>query len=187
MAAAGAGSRMGSSVVVGSGTGDRAGQRAATRAAMALACAAMLGVAAPLVAQGPPRAVADVKLPYWASISEDVAWMRKGPSPDVPVIWEYRRRDLPVRVIAVHENWRKVEDPDGTVGWMNARLLSRVRAAIVTGEVRPIREDPSADAAILYRAEPGVVGRISDCTPHWCRLDVTGRGGWISTDHIWGD
>ena len=56
------------------------------------------------------------ELPYWASISVDEARMRKGPSPDVPVIWEYRRRDLPVKVIARHELWRKVEAPDGTVG-----------------------------------------------------------------------
>src|SRR3546814_8681045 len=54
------------------------------------------------------------KLPYWASISVDEARMRKGPSPDVPVIWEYRRKDLPVKVIARFETWRKIEDPDGT-------------------------------------------------------------------------
>src|SRR3546814_18859281 len=62
------------------------------------------------------------KLPYWASISVDEARMRKGPSPDVPVIWEYRRKDLPVKVIARFETWRKIEDPDGTRGWMAARL-----------------------------------------------------------------
>ncbi len=140
-----------------------------------------LAVASPAAAQSDPE------LPYWASISVDEARMRKGPSIDVPVLWEYRRKDLPVKVIARHENWRRVEDPDGTRGWMAARLLSRTRTAIVTGAVRPLREEPSLSAAIAYRAEPGVVGRISDCKDGWCRFDVKGRKGWIETDHIWGD
>ncbi len=147
-----------------------------------LAAAALTAVVGPAAAQSDP-----VKLPYWASISVDEARMRKGPSPDVPVIWEYRRKDLPVKVIARFETWRKIEDPDGTQGWMAARLLSRTRTAIVTGEIRPLREAASLSAAVAYRAEPGVVGRITDCTDGWCRFDVKGRSGWIQTDHIWGD
>lgn len=141
-----------------------------------------LAVVGPAAAQSDP-----VPLPYWASISVDEARMRKGPSPDVPVIWEYRRKDLPVKVVARFETWRKIEDPDGTQGWMAARLLSRTRTAIVTGDIRPLREDASLSAAVAYRAEPGVVGRITDCKDGWCLFDVKGRKGWIQTDHIWGD
>lgn len=146
------------------------------------AAAALFAVVGPAAAQSDP-----VKLPYWASISVDEARMRKGPSPDVPVIWEYRRKDLPVKVVARHETWRKIEDPDGTQGWMAARLLSRARTAIVTGDIRPLRDAANPSAAIAYRAEPGVVGRITDCADGWCRFDVKGRKGWIQTDHIWGD
>lgn len=133
------------------------------------------------------RASDEVQLPYWASISVDRARMRKGPSMDVPVLWEYRRKDLPVKVVARHDLWRKVEDPDGAQGWMAARLLSRTRTAIVTGGIRPMRESPKPGAAVAYRAEPGVVGRITDCKDGWCRFDVKGRKGWIETAHIWGD
>lgn len=141
-----------------------------------------------VAAAAPAAAQSDPELPYWASISVDEARMRKGPSPDVPVIWEYRRKDLPVKVVARFETWRKIEDPDGTQGWMAARLLSRTRTAIVTGgDVRPLHEAASTSSAILYRAEPGVVGRITDCANGWCQFDVNGRRGWIQTDHIWGD
>ena len=136
---------------------------------------------------GPAAAQSDPELPYWASISVDEARMRKGPSPDVPVIWEYRRKDLPVKVVARFETWRKIEDPDGTQGWMAARLLSRTRTAIITGDIRPMREKPDLAAAVAYRAEPGVVGRITDCSDGWCMFDVKGRRGWVQTDHIWGD
>ncbi len=138
-------------------------------------------------AVGPAAAQSDVELPYWASINVDEARMRKGPSPDVPVTWEYRRKDLPVKVIARFETWRKIEDPDGTQGWMAARLLSRTRTAIVTGGIQAMREEPNVSAAVSYRAQPGVVGRITDCKDGWCLLNVKGRKGWIQTDHIWGD
>lgn len=147
----------------------------------------ILTAAALMAVVGPAAAQSDVELPYWASINVDEARMRKGPSPDVPVTWEYRRKDLPVKVVARFETWRKIEDPDGTQGWMAARLLSRTRTAIVTGEIRPMRDDASASAAIAYRAEPGVVGRITECNAGWCLFDVKGRKGWIQTDHIWGD
>ena len=146
------------------------------------AAAALTAVVGPAAAQSDP-----VKLPYWASISVDEARMRKGPSPDVPVIWEYRRKDLPVKVVARFETWRKIEDPDGTQGWMAARLLSRTRTAIVTDEIRPLRDAASLSAGVAYRAEPGVVGRITDCKDGWCLFEVKGRKGWIQTDHIWGD
>lgn len=147
----------------------------------------ILAAAVLMTTVGPAAAQSDVALPYWASINVDEARMRKGPSPDVPVIWEYRRKDLPVKVVARFETWRKIEDPDGTQGWMAARLLSRTRTAIVTGEIRPMREDASVSAAVAYRAEPGVVGRITDCKNGWCLFDVKGRKGWVQTDHIWGD
>ena len=147
----------------------------------------IVAVLALFFAVGPAAAQSDPELPYWASISVDEARMRKGPSPDVPVTWEYRRKDLPVKVVARHETWRKIEDPDGTQGWMAARLLSRTRTAIVVGDIRPLREAASGSSPVLYRAEPGVVGRITDCKNGWCLFDVKGRKGWVQTDHIWGD
>lgn len=147
----------------------------------------IITAAALMAVVGPAAAQSDVELPYWASINVDEARMRKGPSPDVPVIWEYRRKDLPVKVVARFETWRKIEDPDGAQGWMASRLLSRTRTAIITGEIRPMREDASVSAAIAYRAEPGVVGRITDCKAGWCLFDVKGRKGWVEVDHIWGD
>jgi SH3-like domain-containing protein len=131
-------------------------------------------------------ALAQTKPPYWASISAGKARMRTGPGQQFPASWLYQRVGLPVRVIETYPNWRKIEDPDGTQGWMQANLLSERRTAIITGEIRPLRESPNEDARILWRAQPGVVGQISDCGRGWCRIDVLGRMGYIEMAHIWG-
>lgn len=129
---------------------------------------------------------ADGDVPYWASISQPVARMRKGPSPDLPVMWEYRREDLPVKVLERYQTWRKIQDPDGTVGWMAARLLSAQRTGYVTGSIREMHADPDSGSPIAWRAEPGVVGLLSDCTRGWCYFDVKGRRGYIRAEEIWG-
>ena len=126
------------------------------------------------------------KTPYWASIATDDARMRKGPSEAMPVLWEYRRENLPIKVIEVYENWRKIEDPDGVQGWMAARLLSAKRTAMVTGSIRPMRATPADNAAPRYRAQPGVVGFITDCADGWCLFNVGGKRGYIREAHIWG-
>ena len=112
--------------------------------------------------------------------------MRAGPGANYPAVWKYVRSGLPLKVIARHQHWRKVVEPDGTEGWMNGILLSDDRTAIVTGEVAPMRDAPDGAARILWRAEPGVVGRIAHCAGGWCEFDVLGRAGYIQVAHLWG-
>lgn len=139
----------------------------------------LLSVASPASAQ--ERAV-----PYWASIASGQAMMRTGPERTYPGIWLYQRRDLPVQVVQVHKAWRRVRERDGTTGWMLASLLSARRTAVVTGRLRAIRERPEPGAALMWQAEPGVIGRIDQCGGGWCRIDAAGHVGFIETGHLWG-
>ena len=146
----------------------------------------LLVVVASLVALGPANAQ-QRRTPYWASIASGRAMMRTGPGQTYPGTWEYRRPDLPIRVIEIYRDWRKIQDPGGTTGWMLVRLLSDQRTAIVRGEVpRPLHEAPDEASPVRFRAEPGVVGRVSRCAGGWCLFDARGRGGYIRVDQIWG-
>lgn len=144
------------------------------------------GIAAALAAGGTALAGPAKKTPYWASLSHDEARMRVGPSLDYPSNWIYRRRDLPVKVVQVLGLWRKVEDPDGAQGWMHVRLLSDTPTAIVRAEEAPLRESASDGARALFRAQRGVVGRLSDCSGNWCAFDAKGQRGYVKTSDIWG-
>ncbi len=127
------------------------------------------------------------KPPYHASISAGQARMRSGPARTYPATWLYRRADLPIRVVAIYKDWRQVEDPDGTRGWMLANLLSETRTAVVRdGGPVEMRERPDATAKLLWRAAPGVVGRLSQCDGGWCRLDVKGQAGFVEVAGLWG-
>lgn len=141
-----------------------------------------------IAAVASPVAAQDKKPPYWASIASGKAMMRTGPARNYPGTWLYQRRDLPIRVVKTYPNWRLIEDPDGTRGWMLVTLLSDRRTAIVKkGKPRPIRVDPSDGAKVRYLAEQGVVGRIDHCKGNgWCRIEIGKREGYIRTSDIWG-
>lgn len=143
---------------------------------------AVAGTIAADVAAQTKRAV-----PYWASIGASRARMRTGPARTYPASWLYQRADLPVRVVQVFKEWRKVQDPDGTEGWMQANLLRETRTAIVRGiEPVALREQPAPGARLAWRAAPGVVGRLSQCANSWCRLDVKGQVGFVEVGGLWG-
>ena len=114
-----------------------------------------------------PSAAQDKKPPYWASIASGEAMMRAGPGKTYPGVWLYKRRDLPIRVVRTYPNWRLIEDPDGTRGWMLVSLLSERRTAIVRpGEPRSIHERPDPSSRVAYLAEHGVVGRDAPQVAH---------------------
>lgn len=145
----------------------------------------LLALAAFMVLAG--VATAQRQPPYWASISAGKALMRTGPGQNYPATWLYVRPDLPIRVVGVLGDWRRIEDPDGTIGWMLVRLLSDQRSGIVQGQdAQPMHESPEASSPVRFRAEPGVVGRVSRCEEGWCLFDVNGKRGYIPVAAIWG-
>lgn len=125
--------------------------------------------------------------PYWASLRVDEVNMRVGPSADYKIDWVYRRAQLPVKIVRLKEGWRLIQDPDGTQGWMVARLLNPQRTALVVGEgLAAVRDAPADSGTLQWNAEPGVVGALGSCEEGWCELDIGGRKGWVQQSRLWG-
>lgn len=146
---------------------------------LGLALATGLALPDPAVAQSR-------KPPYYASISAGKARMRTGPGRNYPASWLYRRADLPIRVVDIYKEWRKVEDPGGTQGWMQANLLSDRRTGFIVDGIATLRDAPSATGRVHWRAAPGVVGRVSKCARGWCWFDVGGQAGYVEQARLWG-
>lgn len=147
-----------------------------------VAAIAVLALAVPHDATGQERDV-----PYWASIRAKVLNMRAGPGRAYPVRWTYKRVGLPLKVVRVHEGWRLVRDPDGDEGWVIASLLSPDRAALVVGDgLADMREASDTASRLMWRAEPGVSGKLGKCQSGWCEFNVDGRKAWVESRRLWG-
>jgi SH3-like domain-containing protein len=140
--------------------------------------AAAVTLAAPGWAQRKP--------PYFVSLKADKANMRTGPGRNYPASWTYRRKGLPLKVVDIYGEWRKVEDPGGTQGWMLRAFLDEARRAMIMGSVVEMRAAPQLGAKVNWRAAPGVVGTIGKCADNWCWFDVNGRAGYVEQSRLWG-
>lgn len=131
-------------------------------------------------------------LPRFVSLKAERVNMRVGPGRNYKVEWLYLKRGLPMEVIQEFDNWRKVRDSEGNEGWMLHSLLSGRRTAIVApwekGSSRLIemRDNPSAQAALSARVEPGVVARVSECRETFCLVEAETVKGYVARTDLWG-
>ena len=139
----------------------------------------------------PPRdpskgAVTNLPIPRFVSLKGNEGNARRGPSLTHRIDWVFTVAGMPLRVTAEHENWRRVEDSEGMGGWVHYALLSGVRTAMVTVEMAKFYTRPDAQASIAFEAEHGVTGRLLECQPDWCRLNIQGEKGWVEKTSLWG-
>ncbi len=153
--------------------------------------ALLLIAAAPTPPPAPPPtpgkgSVTGLPLPRFAALRSDDVNLRAGPGTRYPISWVYKRRGLPVEIEREFDVWRLIRDADGTEGWVHEATLTGRRSLLVIGGERVLREAPADNAAIVARAGPGVVGRISDCDGTWCHIQIGSREGAIRISDLWG-
>lgn len=125
-------------------------------------------------------------LPRFVSLKSDEVNLRTGPGTRYPIDWIYRRRGLPVEIIDEFEDWRRVRDHDGTVGWVHRLMLVSERTVLVTGQMRMLRRRPEPGAPGLAYLEAGVIADLKDCDKAWCRIEAQGFEGWLPRGEIYG-
>ena len=128
----------------------------------------------------------NLPLPRFVSLRAHEANVRRGPSLSHRIDWMFKRRDMPLQVIAEYGHWRRVIDRDGQGGWVHYRMLSGARTVVIEGEKAALRARPEQDALENAMLEPGVVARLEECTPDWCELTAGGYRGWVLKSALWG-
>lgn len=151
------------------------------------ACALVLSLAAGGVAAAEDRGpVTNLPIPRFVSMKASEGNARRGPSLTHRIDWVYKRRDMPLIVTAEHGHWRRVEDRDGAGGWVHYSLLSGVRTVIVEQDMLQLKIRPDEGSPVSAMLELGVVARLGDCDPAWCRITAGGYKGWAPKTALWG-
>ena len=133
-----------------------------------------------------PAAEKGLPLPRFAALRSNEVNLRAGPGDRYPIEWVFTRKDLPVEIVQEWEHWRKIRDSEGTEGWVHQRMLMGKRSVLIVGATRALLAKPQQGAAVMARAEPGVVARLLECNGAWCRIEADGIEGWLHRDEIWG-
>ena len=130
-----------------------------------------------------------LSLPRFVSLKAEKVNVRRGPSSDHAVAWVFKRKSLPVEIVAEFENWRRVRDSDGEEGWILQNMLSSRRTALVA----PWRREQTiplfteiGGQAMTAMMTAGVVGEVRSCTGEWCQISAGGYQGWVEQAMLWG-
>lgn len=130
-------------------------------------------------------------LPRFVTLKAARVNMRVGPDRHkYPVLWSYQRQGLPVEIVQEYDNWRRIRDVDGALGWVNAAMLSGKRAALLAPKQQsglvPLYAKADKSSAVVIKAEPGVIGAVKSCDGQWCLLDISRNRGFIRQNLLWG-
>lgn len=148
----------------------------------------------PAIGAPPKRTVgttSGLPVPRFVSLKSGRINVRRGPGDDYPIEWVFAKKGLPVEVTAESDQWRRIRDNEGDIGWVWHSMLDGRRTAIVqnkthTGEPVALLTEPNPTAGIIAYAEPGVIAQIKACKAAWCELKASGYEGWVERSSIWG-
>jgi SH3-like domain-containing protein len=129
-------------------------------------------------------------LPRFVSLKKSRINMRRGPGKTYAVEWVFTKKALPVEIIAEYENWRRIRDSSGDEGWIYHSLLSGKRMISISpwrkdGRIE-LMESPSKLGEITAFLEPGVQGKVRECTGNWCNVKIGKLSGWVAQNTLWG-
>lgn len=118
--------------------------------------------------------------------------LRQEASMDAKVL-AYFRNGAKVTILKSGSTWHKVQTEDGQVGYMMARYLKVTdetatikpyTARLVNvngGKIVNFRSGPSLNAKIIDRIAVGTEVTVVEHGTDWCKVDVNGQEGYIST------
>ena len=125
-------------------------------------------------------------LPRYVSLKSNEANVRRGPSLSHRIDWVFQRRTMPLQITAEYGHWRRVVDREGQGGWVHYTMLSGARYVIVEQDGLMLHRRPDPVTLEVAQLERGVVARLGECEPEWCRLTAQGYRGWAPKAALWG-
>ena len=143
----------------------------------------------------------------WASLKYNKTYLRTGPSKDNKVIWVYKRKGLPLKILRKKNEWNEVLLPSSQKGWINSSQISKKRNVIVQNKKslsdmalskqKQITVTDKNSKTIAYVQE-GVIATLNKCKKDLCEIELKIKkekyffknsyklSGYIKKDFIWG-
>ena len=116
----------------------------------------------------------------WGSLKYKKTYLRTGPSKENKVLWTYKKKGLPLRIMRKRGDWYYVEMADNEKGWVNSSQVSTKRTIIVIAEdLMPLRKNSSPNSKIIAKVEKNAIGDLLKCERIICEIDFYDVIGFV--------
>ncbi len=112
--------------------------------------------------------------------------VRNGPGLSHLKIYKILKKGYPLKIIDEFENWKKVEDVNGILGWVSNTQLSEKKFGIIIDEEEFIFKFPEFQSKKIARVRKNFVIQINRCVESWCLVEENKIEGWVPKKSIWG-
>ena len=123
----------------------------------------------------------------WLSLKYDKTYLRSGPSKQNKVLWTYKKKGLPIKVIRKKGDWYEVEMPERITGWISSTQISfKRRVLVISDELIDIRRKEQKTSKVIAKVGKNVVGELIGCQKAICKIDYYKIEGFVEKEFLWG-
>ena len=129
-----------------------------------------------------------LEIPRMVSLKNSLTYMRSGPGKKYPIIFEFRKKGYPLKIIAEYNNWRKVTTHSNLTGWIHTQLLSSSSTGIIIEDTF-LKKRPSNASRHKAKLLQNLLVKIKFCKLNWCSIEIIKNNvflGWVEKKFIWG-
>lgn len=120
------------------------------------------------------------------AVDRDRINVRSGPGLNYSILW-HADRGYPLQVIGSRQNWYRVRDFEGDVGWVYKLLTGNKAHVVVKKPEINVRSGPGTNYRIVAKAREGVVFRTVGRQKGWVKVrHQNGTAGWVARHLVWG-
>jgi SH3-like domain-containing protein len=123
---------------------------------------------------------------YFRTLRYDTVNLRQGPGKDYPIKIFYKKQFLPVLVQDISDNFRKIRDHENNSGWVHVSQLTKIKAAIVTGDDLIMFKSSTIYSNPVAILKEGKLVKIDKCKNEWCKVRSGEFKGWVKNLNLWG-
>lgn len=112
--------------------------------------------------------------------------VRNGPGLNHLLLYKILVKGYPLKEMGEFNNWKKVQDFSGRVGWISKSQLSRHKYIITIVPNQYLYKFPTKNSKRIAIVKKESLLKIIKETEGWLLLESDGVKGWITKDAVWG-
>lgn len=123
----------------------------------------------------------------YRSVEPSVAIMYDAPSQKGKKLYLLKQY-TPVEIVVRLEGWTKVRDAEGSLAWVENKVLVERRTVVVTAAKAEIRQADKPESPLVFEADKWVaLDFVEAASPGWVKVrHRDGASGFVRSTQIWG-
>lgn len=144
------------------------------------------GFAAVLLTGALATAPALVQAQEFLSIKGSTVNVRAKPTTQSDIAWELIH-GYPVQVIATQDDWLKVKDFEGTLGWVHRPLTAKDPHFLIKANTINLRSGPGTQHSVVTKLNKYDIVQTLQKQDKWAKVKTAnGEEGWLLESLGWG-